>query len=349
MEVGVLRYWRSLNGSSTMGPIGGGAVPCLQWASLGPGLHCISASESSAPLSDPSSAPFSESSSAPLSELSSESGGGGRRVLGLIRRCQQRFGVWIRRTILLLVLLVLCVMLGHGIRSRFALPDLHAWHTTRLVSEYRASDNDRPSNLAEYLALEGRLFAELDEKILRNPSAEDTSYVSRYNPRTGAAAIARDTPYNRTFELRPKEGPPRGAALLLHGLTDSPYSWRATALELQEAGFYVLALRLPGHGTIPSGLLDVTAEDWKAAVAMASRHVATQIPADRPFWIGGYSTGGTLALVHALDVVERTGENSSGVLRRPDRILLMSPAVGVSEFAVLSDLLSSVAVIPAFR
>ena len=41
-------------------------------------------------------------------------------------------------------------------------------------------------------------------------------------------------------------------ALLIHGLTDSPYSMRALAGSLHARGFEVTVLRLPGHGTLPS-------------------------------------------------------------------------------------------------
>ena len=51
---------------------------------------------------------------------------------------------------------------------------------------------------------------------------------------------------------------PRGAALLIHGLTDSPYSLRRVAEILQEEGYHVVGLRLPGHGTNPGTLATVS-------------------------------------------------------------------------------------------
>jgi esterase/lipase len=41
---------------------------------------------------------------------------------------------------------------------------------------------------------------------------------------------------------------------------------RALADTLYAQGYYVLALRLPGHGTVPAGLADVNWRDWYAAV-----------------------------------------------------------------------------------
>ena len=72
--------------------------------------------------------------------------------------------------------------------------------------------------------------------------------------------------WNRSFELGPAEGAV-GTALLLHGLTDSPYSMHALArIRLASRGYHVVGLRLPGHGTAPAGLLSFTVEDMRAAV-----------------------------------------------------------------------------------
>jgi alpha-beta hydrolase superfamily lysophospholipase len=49
--------------------------------------------------------------------------------------------------------------------------------------------------------------------------------------------------------------------LLLHGLTDSPYSMRALAELFAARGWYVVGLRLPGHGTAPAALTRVTWQD----------------------------------------------------------------------------------------
>ena len=37
-------------------------------------------------------------------------------------------------------------------------------------------------------------------------------------------------------------------------------------------GLLLLALRMPGHGTVPAGLIDADWEDWLAAVRMGMRH-----------------------------------------------------------------------------
>ena len=69
------------------------------------------------------------------------------------------------------------------------------------------------------------------------------------------------TDWNRSYILEP-EGTPVGAVVFLHGLTDSPYSLRHVARLYQSHGFVSVAIRLPGHGTVPAGLTNVVWEDW---------------------------------------------------------------------------------------
>ena len=83
---------------------------------------------------------------------------------------------------------------------------------------------------------------------------------SRFNPQGTLNVLADGARYNRSYRLTPT--PPRGAALLMHGLTDSPYSMKALAESLYARGFDVTVLRLPGHGTLPSMMLEMSHRDW---------------------------------------------------------------------------------------
>ena len=71
-------------------------------------------------------------------------------------------------------------------------------------------------------------------------------------------------------------------------------------------GIYSLALRMPGHGTVPSGLVAATWQDWLAAVRMGVRHVRGRIPEGAPLILVGYSNGGALALKYTLEAIEGT-------------------------------------------
>ena len=44
------------------------------------------------------------------------------------------------------------------------------------------------------------------------------------------------------------DGPVRGGVVMLHGLTDAPYSLRSIGQALVARGYYVVGLRLPGQG-----------------------------------------------------------------------------------------------------
>jgi alpha-beta hydrolase superfamily lysophospholipase len=112
-------------------------------------------------------------------------------------------------------------------------------------------------------------------------------------------------------------------------MSDSPYSLRGLGETLQARGYHVLALRLPGHGTIPAGLTRVRWQDMAAAVRMAMSHLASSV-GDRPIHIIGYSTGAPLALDHALEVVAGNASVS------PASLVLISPAIGISPAAGLA-------------
>lgn len=222
-----------------------------------------------------------------------------------------------------------------------ARPDLQLWHTVRLSEEFRAGDEVRVPDLKAYTALEDRLFAQLDRRVYAGDDAslysrvqahlalheEDAAatVINRYGSGSRADYRSRTPDWNRTVILPAEK--PRGAVLLLHGLSDSPYSLRAMALHLQQQGWSVVVLRQPGHGTAPSALLDVQWEDWAAATRMAARDLQRQVGADKPLLLVGYSTGAALAVEYAL--ARQAGE----ALPRVSQLVLLSPAIGVSSAA----------------
>ena len=54
-----------------------------------------------------------------------------------------------------------------------SLPDLAIWHTAQLDGEFRAGDAARLYTLADYRALEDRLFAELKREVYDRVPSED--------------------------------------------------------------------------------------------------------------------------------------------------------------------------------
>lgn len=246
---------------------------------------------------------------------------------------------WIVRVVLLVGLLVFTILLAWAFESR-SMPALRIWHTASLSAEFTARDGTPESTLQDYLDREEQLFRELEEKVYERvePTADLT--FSRYRAGGPQDPARGERNWNRTFELVPESI--QGGALLLHGLTDSPYSLRRIGEILQAKGFYVLGLRLPAHGTVPQALTQVRWEDWVAASRIGARHVRERIGPDRPFVIAGYSNGGGLAVKYSLDAL------SDPSLPRPDRLLLFSPEIGISPIAVVANWHELLSFLPYF-
>lgn len=200
---------------------------------------------------------------------------------------------------------------------------LQPWHQTSLESEYGQKSAPAVASLDDYFALEDPLFAELDRKIYEVNDASLDAPFSRYS--SGGPADPRNISpdWNRSILLEPA-GESRGSVLLLHGMSDSPYSLRALGLRLQAEGYRCLALRLPGHGTIPAGMLDLDWREMARVVALGMQHLIDTSP-ESSIHIIGYSTGAALAVNYAL-------ENPAGP-GSPDSLVLISPAIAISPAA----------------
>jgi alpha-beta hydrolase superfamily lysophospholipase len=205
-------------------------------------------------------------------------------------------------------------------------PALKPWHSVDLREEFTEKQS-QVETFDDYLALEERLFSELDTEIYDQTATGPEYALLRYSRGSAADPGTRVPNWNRSFEL--PADPAGGAVLLLHGMSDSPYSLRALGESLNQRGYRVVGLRLPGHGTTPSGLTRVGWRDMAAAVKLAMAHLATEM-GDRPVHIVGYSNGALLAVDYALDVQE------DATLPAPASLVLISPALGVSRVAALA-------------
>jgi alpha-beta hydrolase superfamily lysophospholipase len=259
------------------------------------------------------------------------------RWLELTTAASRRLARWAMLAGVGLIALCLTLALGFTLYAVSALPDLQPWHTERLAEEFSAYRHGA-IDFDGYLRQEARLFDELRAKRESWTGRDEAWSSSRYNPGGAPQRLAADAPFNRSFELRADR--PQGSALLIHGLTDSPYSVKALAESLHARGFDVIALRLPGHGTLPSMMTEMSFADWSAAVRIAARAAAMRAPAGAPFYIGGYSTGGTLSLLYALQSLDDPS------LRRPDRVLLVSPAITLTPVAALANVIDLFSVLP---
>ncbi len=251
---------------------------------------------------------------------------------------------WVVGLALAAVLLGIGLVLARAFSARSG-PPLKPWHEA-LAGEFRARDLTDATTLADYLVFEDAVFREMNEKVLPAAAPIDRTPVNRYWPESPINPERYAKNWNRTFELLP-EGEIRGGALLVHGLTDSPYSVKADAEVLRRLGYYTLCLRMPGHGTVPGGLVDAKWEDWRAAVRVGARHVRGRVGPAVPFVLAGYSNGGALAVEYGLE--STSGDAGAASLPRPDRIILFSPMIGVSPFAAFAKIVVRVGSIPYFE
>lgn len=112
----------------------------------------------------------------------------------------------------------------------------------------------------------------------------------------------------------------RRGILLTHGLSDSPYCMRHLAACFQENGFRVLTILLPGHGTRPGDLLEVSWQEWARVVAFGTDQLAAEVD---EIYLGGYSAGG------ALSIYQSTQD------KRVRGLFLFSLALEISPWAAL--------------
>lgn len=235
--------------------------------------------------------------------------------------------------------IVLVVLLAVRVYLSQQGPELHLWHTWR-ADEMSVRELDN-ADFAGYLAREKAIFTDLDNAVTAKTAGEEQTPLNRYYRQSlvWPGQFAPDA--NRSFVLMPA-GKPRGAVVLLHGLTDSPYSVRRLAVNYQQHGFVAVVPRLPGHGTAPGALTDVDWEMWLAATRLAVRE-ATRLAGEAvPLHLVGYSNGGALAMKYALDALD------APALRKPQQVILLSPMIGVTAFARFAGFAGLPALLPPF-
>lgn len=234
---------------------------------------------------------------------------------------------------------VAAILIGYVLWAR-AQPPLQLWHQVDLDQEFTAEKARTVLTLSDYLALEDRLFEELDAKVYARTPKGPSERLNRFSAGSASDPRHRQPNWNRTFELIPEA--PVGSVLLLHGMSDSPYSLRAIGEALHAQGYRVLGMRMPGHGTAPAGLRGVTWEDMAAATRLGARHLANALK-DHPLHLIGYSTGAALALDYSLDARDDPD------LAAPASLVLVSPAIGITPLAKLTRLFVLMGAIPGLE
>ncbi len=259
---------------------------------------------------------------------------------GECRVLSERVRRWGLRLIWAAVLVFGTIVVGRGFEARRHLP-LEPWHRLTPKAEVTAADLTSSFTLAQYLEREASLFAEVQDALAADVARRDPLQPNRYVPDNISSPTRLSWDGNRTFERAPTEI--AGGALLIHGWTDAPDSLHTLADRLASQGVYALAMRMPGHGTVPAGLAVAVWEDWMAAVRVGMRHLRQKVGEGRPLFIVGYSNGGALAVKYALDTLD------DGALPKADRLLLVSPMIGVSPAARIAWMMSLLGGIPYFE
>ena len=243
------------------------------------------------------------------------------------------------KRVCVLAVLAVVILLAVRIYDSQRGPPLALWHTY-VPHELKASEMDA-IDWRQYLAEEARIFDDVRTHVTQQLEPADRVTLNRYFDGSPVYPGNFSQDFNRSYVLEPA-GTPVGAAVLLHGLTDSPYSQRHIARTYRDHGFVAIVIRLPAHGTVPAALTDVEWEDWTAATRLAVREAKRRTAPEAPLHLVGFSNGGALALKYALDAV------SNPQLARPDRVVLISPMIGITRFARFAGLAALPAILPAF-
>jgi alpha-beta hydrolase superfamily lysophospholipase len=235
--------------------------------------------------------------------------------------------------------LLLAAVLAWSAFSATRGPPLELWHTV-VPHEMTATQIDQ-ADWKAYLAAEARVIDEVRAEVTDKLPPEARIDSNRYFADSPIYPGRFEQDWNRSYVLSPA-GAPRGAVVLRHGLTDSPYSLRHIARRYTEDGFVAVAARMPGHGTVPGGLSTVEWEQWTAATRLAVRHARQLAGLAVPLHIVGFSNGGALAMKYALEALEDKS------LAHPARIVLLSPMIGVTSMARFAGVVGWPAFFPAF-
>ncbi|RDI98400.1 alpha/beta hydrolase [Dyella solisilvae] len=192
-----------------------------------------------------------------------------------------------------------------------------------------------------YLAAEQRVFDEVRRQVTEKLKPSERVLTNRYYEGAPMYPGHFVHDWNRSYVLEPA-GKPVGAVVLIHGLTDAPYSLRNIAELYRARGFVAIGLRVPGHGTVPAALTKAQWPDWMAATRLAMREARRRVGPQAPIHMVGYSNGGALAVKYTMDAIEQHD------LPMPTRLVLLSPMIGVTRFARFAGLAGLPAVLPAF-
>jgi esterase/lipase len=135
------------------------------------------------------------------------------------------------------------------------------------------------------------------------------------SPHRASAILEANSPYELYPSIPVYSGSKlKYGILLIHGLLDCPFSLKDIGIRLQANGMLARSVLLPGHGTKPEDLLNVSCQDWIQTVRYGIQSLKSE--AEQIFLVG-YSTGAALSVYHALQDPTISG------------IVLLAPAIKI--------------------
>mgnify|MGYP000226971811 CR=1 FL=1 len=139
--------------------------------------------------------------------------------------------------------------------------------------------------------------------------SQTESYLMQHKTFVNSANKVSEIASVMPFEIKPQQGCEDNGigVLLVHGLSDSPYSLRSMGKALAERCLWVRALLLPGHGTKAEDLINTNRQQWRETVEQGIQGFAKQV---QTLYVAGYSTGGTLAI----DYMSRANPKVDGLV-----------------------------------
>jgi len=101
-----------------------------------------------------------------------------------------------------LFIAVIAILVLQGCSSA----QLQPWHTEKLTEEFTEEKADEVKTFDDYLALEDRLFKQLDEKVYSQSETGPEFRLDRYSPGSAADSRKLEINWNRRHSIRKDTG-----------------------------------------------------------------------------------------------------------------------------------------------
>ena len=218
---------------------------------------------------------------------------------------------------------------GYYLIDQEALAQVHEFHNIRLEKILQVIGNEvepvRPvvEALKRHVNLSSAQLRSKTSQALRDGQIAryERDYQAVYRPE-----VSKPREFGEPFFLEKADA--RAGVVLVHGYLSCPEQVRPLGTYLNSRGWCVYGVRLGGHGTAPKQLTEVLWTQWMEDVtrgcAILRQHCKTIV-------VGGFSLGGTLALLAAVGPgagIQGVFSINAPVKLRDPRAPFLGPIVG---------------------